>query len=251
MRLTKPQRSLWLTAVIAWVVSCAIFVPSINAETLESNNFVIQFSNFNIGSGSVDSASYNVTETLGQTAAGPFGQYGSSNSFVGSGFQYIYQLDNFSFEISKLQIDLGTLTPDSHNTDSHTLSITTRGGGGYIVYAYELRPLQLPDGGAAIPNTSCDAGTCTTSTAGIWSDQTVPGFGYNMSGHDIPVTFASSSYFRPFADQSLAQPMQPVMSSDNVALRRQATVTYKAGVAGDQAEGNYETGVAFVAVPGF
>lgn len=249
MRLSNHQRR-WLTAATIFCL-LGVIVGPVRAETLESNNFVIQFSNFNIGSGTVDSANYNLTETLGQTAAGPYGQYGSSNSFVGSGFQYIYQIDNFSFEISKLLINLGTLTPNSHNTDSHTLSITSRGAGGYTVYAYELRPLQLPGGGAAIPDTTCDAGTCTTSTAGIWIDQTIPGFGYNMSGHDIPATFASSSYFRPFADQSLAETMQVVMSSDNVALRRQSTVTYKGGVAGDQAGGNYETGVAFVAVPGF
>lgn len=223
----------------------------VGAQRLESENYVITFGNFNVTSGEKSSTNYNVTDTVGQTGSGPYGQYGSSAYFVGSGFQYIYQINAFSFQISKNLIDLGELIEDTHNTDSHTLTITTKGAGGYSVYAYEEYPLSQIQGTAEIPNTTCDAGSCTHITAGVWTNQSIPGFGYNMSGNDIPAGFVNSTYFKSFANRVAAQEMQIVMSSDNVADARQSTVTYKAGIEGSQANGIYETAVVFVAVPGY
>ncbi len=47
--------------------------------------------------------------------------------------------------------------------------------------------------------------------------------------------------------------MQVVMSSPNVTDPggNEATITYKVGVAGSQAAGNYATNVVYVAVPGY
>jgi hypothetical protein len=223
----------------------------VEAERLESDSYVITFGNFNVTSGEKDSTTYHLTDTVGQVGSGPYGEYGTSSYFVGSGFQYIYQINTFSFQISKNLIDFGELTIDTHNTDSHTLTITTQGAGGYSVYAYEEHPLRKLGGSAEIPNTTCDAGGCTYTTAAVWSNQSIPGFGYNMSGNDVPAGFINSTYFKSFADDESAQAMQIVMSSANVAEARQATVTYKAGIDSSQASGNYETAVVFVAVPGF
>jgi hypothetical protein len=223
----------------------------VNAERLESNSYVITFGNFNVTSGEKSSASYNVTDTVGQTGAGPYGEYGSSTYFVGSGFQYIYQIDDFSFQISKTLINLGEIEVDTHATDSHTLTITTRGAGGYSVYAYEEHPLRQAQGSEEIADTTCNAGSCTHTSAAVWTDQSIAGFGYNMSGNDIPSNFLDNTYFKSFADNESADPMQIVMSSNNIANERQSTVTYKAGVGGVQASGNYETSVVYVAVPGY
>ena len=159
------------------------------AENLTSDSWIIQFGNFNVTSGEKSSASYNVTDTVGQTASGPYGSYGSSSSFIGSGFQYIYQIDDFSFVISKTQVELGQLLVNTHSTDSHTLTVTTRGAGGYSIYAYELHPLRHENGVDEINDTTCNAGTCTHIVAGSWDNQEIPGFGYNMSGNDIPAHF--------------------------------------------------------------
>lgn len=226
-------------------------VGKVSAERLESDSYVIQFGNFNMTAGEKSSDNYNLTDTVGQTAAGPFGQYGSSTYFVGSGFQYIYQIDEFSFRLSKTAINLGILTANSHNTDSHTMAITTRGAGGYTVYAYESHPLLHSDDVNTIPNTTCNSGTCTYSAATLWDNTAIGGFGYNMTGDDIPTDFITSSYFRPFADNSLSEPMQVVMSSPSIANQRWSTVTYKAGLFGSEAAGRYETGISFVAVPGY
>lgn len=239
-------------------LACVIFVATLltttprlaSAENMRSDSYEIQFGNFNVTSGQKDSDSFSLTDTVGQVGAGPYGQYGSSSFFVGGGFQYIYQIPEFRFSISKLAVNLGQLTPGAHNTDSHTLTINTRGAGGYTIYAYEEHALRLPDGSVSINDTNCDSG-CSISSSGLWIDTDNPGFGYNILGDDVPSDFIDINYFRPFANISLAQTMQPVMFSDNIAQNRQATVTYKAGLAGNQAEGRYETTVVYVAVPGY
>jgi hypothetical protein len=222
------------------------------AERLESDSFIIQFGNFNVTSGEKSSTSYNVTDTVGQTGAGPFGAYGSSDYFVGSGFQYIYQIDTFAFSISDVAIDLGTLTSGAHNTDSNVLTITTRGAGGYTVYAYEQHPLRLSSNDTTIiPDTTCNAGTCNETTAQPWTNTAIAGFGFNASGSTVPADFVNSTYFRQFANQAAAETMQPVMSSTNLGQSDTATITYKAGIAGNQTAGDYATGIVYVAVPGF
>lgn len=218
------------------------------ADRLESQSFVLQFGNLNTGSGTQTSSSYNVTNTTGQTGAGAFS---GLSKILGSGFQYIYTIDTFRFAISKLNIDFGQLVIGSHSTDSLVLTLDTKGAGGYIVYAYELHPLRQINGVATIPNTTCDAADCTTSLARPWTTQTVPGFGFNASGNSVSTDFVNSTYFRPFANQAAAQPMQPIMTDTEIASSEQATITYKVGVSETQQTGEYQTGVVFVAVPGY
>jgi hypothetical protein len=218
------------------------------AERLESGSYVIQFGNFNITSGEKNSTSYNVTDTVGQDAAGLFS--GSSYQ-VGSGFQYIYQIGRFSFQVSRVAVDLGTLIIGTHNTGSHNLVVSTRGGYGYIVYAFELNPLRRSDHSTFIPDTTCDAGTCSQTAAGVWTNQSIAGFGFNMTGHDIPGDFVNSTYFRQFANNEASEAMQTVMSSANEATNRTSTVTMKAGISSSQAAGDYQTGIVYVAVPGY
>lgn len=219
------------------------------AERLESNSYVIQFGNFNVTSGEKESANYNVTDTVGQTAAGPFGEYGSTSYFVGAGFQYIYQIDKFSFSISDININLGELTAGVHNSDTNVLSISTKGAGGYSIYAYEAHPLQHSNGTSNIADTTCDDGLCSQTGATVWSDQNIPGFGFNMTGSQVASDFQNSTYYRQFADQSLSEDAQVIMSSDNIVQNEKATVTYKAGISGFQDAGNYQTHIIFIAVP--
>ncbi len=249
MRLLRPALIVFI--FVSSLLAAARFTGPVLAERMESATYVIQFGNFNITSGEKSSASYNVTDTVGQTGAGPYGQYGSSGYFIGGGFQYIYQTTAFSFVLSKITIDFGQLLIGEHAQDSHTVTITSMSPSGYTVYAYQEHPLQLLDASDEIPNATCDAGTCTISNAQIWTNQSVPGFGFNISGHDVPADFINTTYFRPFADRSLSQPMQVVMSASSRSRDREATVTYQAGIGATEAAGDYATGVVYVAVPGY
>lgn len=240
--------SWWLGIYSALV----LLLPSlVRAENMESNSYRVQFGNFNMGSGQRSGGGFALSDTLGGTAVGPYGQYGTSSFFIGSGFQYVYQIDYFAFSISKLSIELGELFANSFSTDSHTLSITTNGASGYSVYAFAEAPLHLADGSATIPDTLCDLGGCSESVAGLWTDASQAGFGFNVSGDDAAADFINGNYFRQFANHAASESMQVIMGSNNVALDRTATVTYQAAMPGNQAAGNYQTSIVFVAVPGY
>ena len=225
-----------------WVVKPAL------ADIMKSDSYIITFGNLNTTSGKKTSTTYKMTDTVGQIGSGP---YSSTNYKVGAGFQYIYQIGTFSFAISDLSIDLGTLATGAHNTDSNTLTVNAKGAGGYSVYAYEAHPLKREEGSITIADTTCDGAACSESNADPWTNQAIPGFGFNINGHDTPADFVDNTYFRQFADISNSESAKVVMSSSNVGENRVATVTYKAGITGVQAAGNYSTYIVYIAVPGY
>lgn len=234
------------------LVFFSCFTSLVRADNMSSNSYYLQFGNFNMGSGEFDrTGEFGLTYTLGQTAIGPFGEYGTSQFFIGSGFQYIYQIRQFSFSLSKLTIDFGDLTAGIFANDSHSITINTGSAGGYQIYVFENRPLSLLNNPTMqIPNTSCNT-ACTKSTAGIWDNPNNDGFGYNVVGDNVASDFINSSYYRPFADNSLGEDMEIIMSSSNVAFDETATVTYQVTPSINQTAGIYQTYVVFVAVPGY
>lgn len=230
-------------ALLLLIVFCLLLPPATAyAETMESSNFRIRLGNFNMTSGTKNSSSYSLTDTVGQTAAGLFL---SSGYAVLAGFQYVYTLYPFSFAISSLSIDFGTLVPNTFSTRSNTLTVSAPGQG-YAVTAHEIN--RLKNGSNYIEDTQCNV-SCDETNAGIWTSASAYGFGYNMSGDDIPVTFVNNSYFRPFPDLSFAESPAIVMSSSTAGKSRQATATYQVSIGNSQAAGNYTTQIVYLATP--
>lgn len=232
-------------------ITLAIASPAL-AQTMESSNYRIRFGNFNITSGTKSSGNYTLTDTVGQTAAQEFTGSGYT---VKAGFQYIYALYNFSFTISDLSIDFGTLIPNTFATQSNTLSISAPGASGYSIRTHEDHRLEN-DQGSFIPDTSCDS-SCTHTTAATWTNTSNVGFGFNIQGVDAPsiadvaTDFSSTNHFRQFADVSLGDSPAVIMSSSTAARSRSATVTYKVNVSGSQEAGSYENIIIYTATPGY
>ncbi|MCG2692260.1 hypothetical protein L6272_05545 [Microgenomates group bacterium] len=214
---------------------------------MESDSYKLKFPNLNMTSGSKSSDNYNILDTVGQTAPG---EYASSGFYVKAGFPYIKTIIPFSFTISDLSIDFGTLTPNVFPSPppTNTLTVSFGGAGGYAVTANENHPLQLQGTATNIPDTNCDT-SCSETTAAVWTNTAKYGFGYNMSGNDIPVAFINSTYYKQFADKSALETSQIVMSSNNVGKNRVATVTYKVNVSATQSAGNYANSLMFLATP--
>ncbi len=231
----------WLLAIGTWLL---VIPPKASAETMNSNNYTIRTGNFNITSGMKSSASYSLTDTVGQTVANYFSGTGYH---VKAGFQYLYTLYDFSFSSSSLAVNL-SLTPNFFSTDSHTLSVTAPGQG-YSVSAYETSKLTLSGGSDTIADTTCDSGPCTETSAQLWSTATNNGFGYNVSGDDKASDFTTSNHFRPFPDLSLGETPATIMSTVEAGKNRTATVTYKLSPSGSQASGTYITNIIYIATP--
>jgi len=225
------------------IIGLLLHAPPARAETLSSDNYLIRLGNFNMTSGFKSSASYNLTDTVGQIAASFFS---STGYHVKAGFQYIYTLYNFSFSISSLAINL-TLIPNTFSSSSHTLTVTAPGQG-YSVSAFEVNKLKNVTSDT-IPDTTCDAGTCTETSAGVWTTPTNNGFGYNLTGNDISSDFIGSTYFRPFPDQSLGETPATIMTTTASGKNRVATVNYQVSPSGTQASGTYTTQIIYIATP--
>lgn len=237
------------------IVICALFVicnlafvtPIFAQAVIRSDNYEIQMPNFNSGAGIPSSGNYKLDTTIGQTAAG---LYTSTGYLVRSGFQYIHSIIPFSFSMSNYLINFDTVIPGTPKTLTSTLTVSSGGAGGYKVMARETDYLKATTGDS-IPDTTCDSSSCNETTAGVWSLSSTYGFGYNMSGTDIPSDFVNSTYFRHFANAAQSQTDKIVMSSNIVGRGRVSTITYKLNVSGVQPAGKYQNRILFTAIPSY
>lgn len=222
--------------------------PAVQATNVSSDNYEILMGNMNMGAGLPSSDTYQLGLTGGQTAPG---LYTSTGYLVKAGFWYIKSRIPFAFTISDLTIEFGTLTVGTPVTAQNKLSVSAGGAGGYQVTATENDALKTGGGTSSIPDTTCNGGaqTCNETTAAPWTDNSQYGFGYNMSGNDVPATFIDSTYYRPFPSDAAAESAATVMSSSSVGKDRVATVTYKVNISGSQGAGNYQNYIVFIATP--
>lgn len=209
----------------------------------------MESANVEIAGGNKSSPSYKISDSVGQLAAG---KYSSSGYVVSAGFEYLHAIIPFRFSVSNTNIDLGNLLPSTPSTASTNLTVYFGGAGQYQVTAEEVGPLKTQSGNA-IPDTNCDGGSnsCTPSTAKTWSSLSSYGFGYNMTGNDIPADFVNLTYYRPFPDRTSAATPQTVMTSTNVGKNRQSKMTFMANVSALQPAGSYQTVINFVATPSY
>lgn len=231
------------------IIVSILIVPTVWAIPMDSSRFRIESANIEVAGGNKSSSSYKLADTVGQLAAG---QYSSDGYIVKAGFQYLHSIIPFRFSISNINIGFGTLIPSTPSTATTNLTVYFGGAGQYQVTAIEEGQLKTLSGNA-IPDTICNGGgnTCSESLAKVWSSTSAYGFGYSMSGHDIPADFIDSTYYRPFPDRTAAESPAAVMTSANVGKNRQSTVTFKTNISSIQPAGSYQTIINFVATPSF
>ena len=247
-----------------------------SAINMQSNDYRIQFGTVNSGGQKMTDPVnnlYNLSTSVGQAAAKEF----QSNGYiVKAGFQYIYSRIPFTFSVSNIRVDLGTLLPSTPSTSPITLSVSFGGAGQYIVTARADAPLTAISGINTISFTACNGGvdTCIITNAKQWTSSGAYGFGYGMTGQDIPADFINNTYFRPFANRLISENPTTVMQSTNVTAdisptpnpaytpapvltgiphdtTHQSTMTMKVNISGLQPAGTYATVIRFLATPSF
>lgn len=253
------QRKKILLAIVLITIihltSYILHLPSALAvHPLSSDNYQIDWPNLNMGAGLPSSDTYNLGVTTGQIAPGLYESYGAVGYKVRAGFQYIHSIIPFTFTLDKISIDFGSLTPSVlTNEETITLTVNSGSAGGYQVTAEENDRL-TSTAGSHIEDVTCDAGdTCTHIDEGAWAQTSTYGFGYTMTGDDVPSEFASGTKFKNFADVP-GDPPQKVMGltpdeGHEAGTGKEAVMTIRINISGTQAAGVYENIISFVATP--
>lgn len=155
-------------------------------------------------------------------------------------------------------VPFGGMSLNSFKTLAQDLTVSTNASGGYVVTGQENDQLGL--GGATtpfIPDTTCDGGTCSESTAAEWNTATNNGFGYSLENVDaVSIAFeydTSGDTFRSkqFADITGSETAQTLFSSTTVANAENAYVCYRLSVGATQAAGDYENQITYTATGTF
>lgn len=253
----KPTMTKSISIITFLFFLFLIIKKDINAQSFTSTSYQIQFGNFNMTSGKKTSANYSLTDTVGQNAPGQF----DSNGYVlKSGFQYIYDtINQFSFKIDNLAINFGSLVPNIGSTATNNITITTPSGHGYEIITTENHPLL--NNGIIIPDTTCNVSTtCTESTSGVWDTNSVYGFGFKAVGINSSnvatgvgtsniFPFPDQNYYRQFANSATQETGQILMTESKPVKEHSSRITYKINISANQAAGEYENSISFIAIP--
>lgn len=247
----KLLRFTCIICLLGYLFIGSILAPRASAFTMSNLDYILQMGNLNSFSGSKSNGLYKLNDTGGQLAPGLFS---GTNYTIRSGFQYISSIVRFRFEISSLFIDFGVVDPTNPVTRTNILTVSNGSAYGYQVTAFENHQLLVPASGAIIPNTTCDGGTCTTSTAAAWTSTLTYGFGYrcdNIAGTDCDSGFATGTFYKQFADASTNQTPQAVMIGTTPGRNKKGQITYKVNISGVQAAGIYQNQITYIATPTF
>jgi hypothetical protein len=215
----------------------------------ESNSYKITWPNLNSGSATPSAGSYKMGVTMGQIAPGLY--EGNSLYNIKSGFQYIHSIVPFTFTLDKFSIDFGSLEPLTAKTDTIGITVTVGSAGGYSIRTQENKALTSTSGSTII-DTLCDASDCDQDGASTWENANTRGFGFNMTGDDIPSDFSGGKY-RQFANATVPEdPVEIMGNTPSETLTpgtKNATMTLKVNVLGTQEAGVYENMITFTALP--
>ncbi len=234
---------------------CILHLSETNAQsTIRSPNYEITWPNINMGAGLPYSDTYKMGVTMGQNAPG---LYSSTGYKVRAGFWYIKSIIPFSFKISSLTLNFGILNPQVlTNNQSLTLTVNSGSAGGYQIQVQENDEL-TSTALSTIPDTSCDnpEDTCDQNDSGTWTKTTTYGFGYNMTGDDVPAEFSGNKYKR-FANASNIPAENPVKimgktpaEGHEAGRNKIATMSARINISNIQPAGTYRNILTFWAIP--
>jgi len=115
--------------------------------------------------------------------------------------------------------------------------------------------MKTANGSSTIPDTTCDAGTCTQSAAAAWTNPAKNGLGFtcfNQDGnHDCNAVYTngtSGKNFTRFANLALGETPQSIMSSSTPATVT-ARIKHRLSVGAAQAAGVYTTIITYTLTP--
>lgn len=175
------------------------------------------------------------TTNIGSTACG-------AGTSLASGASYTTG-DSVQFG----SLGLGT----TGNQLAQRLSCLTNASGGYVVTAYEGNTMKNINDATTIPDTTCNGGGCSYTTATAWTSAstTKSEFGYTMTniGSSIPFT---AGYFKAFGI-GYAQAQNIMAKASLPSTTESAYICYRITAHTGQEAGDYEAKVVYTATATF
>jgi hypothetical protein len=149
-------------------------------------------------------------------------------------------------------IAFGNVSANTFYIACQDVEISTNAAFGYSATCQEQTRMKT-SGGVAIPDTTCDNGSCTESAGAAWTDASKNGFGHtcrNQVNNDCVSAYANGTKFRQFADISLGETAQEFMASSTTATAK-SRVKFRLSPAAGQAAGAYITTITYIITPTF
>lgn len=177
------------------------------------------------------------------------------NFKVKTGLENLASVVPFSISLSSNIVDFGTLNPTNPIIRTVDLRVNSLTVYGYSVIVFEDKSLTTipPVSKAFIPDTTCDNGGCGTENAAEWTNALTYGFGYrcdNITGANCDSSFAKTNFYKHFPNVQNNDDAQSIMAGVG-SNDKQARISYKVNIPGNQAQGIYNNIITYVGVPNF
>lgn len=197
--------------------------------------------------------SVRVTATVDPTISFSIAGVNTSTSTCGAN----PDIDTTAGTNAPLAVPFGSMILNTFKDASHLLTVSTNASGGYVVTTTQNGPLSRDGLGlVTIPDTTCDSGPCTISSAVEWNTATNNGFGYsidNIGAVSVPFewdTGGNSFRAKPFPVTGTDSP-STVFGSTTVADAEDVYVCYRLSIGATQAAGDYENQITYTATGTF
>jgi hypothetical protein len=144
-------------------------------------------------------------------------------------------------------VPFGTVSANTFYQGCQDLVVSTNAGNGYSLTLQQSSKMRTASG-TPIPDTTCDGGTCTESTAAAWTDAAKNGLGhtcFNQSNHDCNSAYSNGVNFRQAADTSTGETAQTLMTSSTPATAT-GRVKYRLSVGSGQTAGTYTNLITYI-----
>jgi len=149
------------------------------------------------------------------------------------------------------KVVFGSLELNNFNQLAQRLSCVTNAASGYVVTAYESGTMKNINTATTLPDTTCNAGICTPTTATPWTtiNNSFSEFGYTMTSLGASIPFVTGD-FKPFGIGYTNA--QPVMINPDTPLNTEsANVCYRISIINVQEAGDYEAKIVYTATATF
>ena len=247
----KPTNAKKILLLLLICLTLPLTIPhSAHAEITTNDNWSIQVHDINLNSNTP--ATSNQKNQLTKAPDEEFTE-GGKNYKIKTGFDNSKSHSTISLNISNRIIDFGILSPTNNIYRTSSIDFKTGKDNYGILIASLDHPLRTSDSNTSIPDSTCDNGSCSETTAAPWTNTLTYGFGYrcdNIKSSNCATDFKNSDYYKQFSDSSKNEKPE-ILSTSNTDKNQEMQITYKINIAKSQPTDPYSNTITYILIPGY